>query len=115
MYWRKANAIHRWFVEECQNGVDECQMTRVHPEALMDLLDRCERIAVTVEGNDWQDYTGDRDLANDLLPSQAGFFFGGTDYDSYYFGDIKDTAVDLKGQVELLMPHRPKFYYRSSW
>ena len=24
-YWRKANAIHSWFVENCQDGVDECQ------------------------------------------------------------------------------------------
>ena len=23
IYWRKANAIHNWFVENCQEGVDE--------------------------------------------------------------------------------------------
>jgi hypothetical protein len=26
-YWRKANAIHKWFVDNCQDGVDECQET----------------------------------------------------------------------------------------
>jgi hypothetical protein len=24
-YWRKANAIHSWFVQNVQDGVDECQ------------------------------------------------------------------------------------------
>ena len=24
MYWRKANQIHNWFVQNCQNGVDDC-------------------------------------------------------------------------------------------
>jgi len=24
-YWRKANQIHNWFVENVQNGIDECQ------------------------------------------------------------------------------------------
>lgn len=23
-YWRKANAVHKWFVENVQDGVDEC-------------------------------------------------------------------------------------------
>ena len=26
-YWRKANQIHKWFVDNCQNGRDECQET----------------------------------------------------------------------------------------
>jgi len=25
MYWRKANAIHRWFVENVQGGQDDCK------------------------------------------------------------------------------------------
>ena len=24
-YWRKANAIHGWFIRNCADGVDECQ------------------------------------------------------------------------------------------
>src|SRR6187549_2040929 len=24
-YWRKANAIHRWFVEKVQGGKDDCE------------------------------------------------------------------------------------------
>ncbi len=24
MYWRKSNAIHKWFVDNVQGGVDDC-------------------------------------------------------------------------------------------
>ena len=33
-YWRKANAIHNWFVQKCQEGVDECQKTWVSADNL---------------------------------------------------------------------------------
>ena len=33
-YWRKANAIHGWFVRNCADGVDECQPIAVSREAL---------------------------------------------------------------------------------
>ena len=36
-YWRKANAIHQWFVDHCQNGIDECQQTYVTREQLTEL------------------------------------------------------------------------------
>lgn len=101
-YWRKANHIHKWFVDGLQQGRDECERTLVHPEALMDLLERCERVTV------------DPSLAHELLPTQAGFFFGGTEYDEWYLADTKETAVDLKAQIALV-PAGAKFYYRSSW
>ena len=28
-YWRKFNALHNWFVQNCQDGVDECQYAEV--------------------------------------------------------------------------------------
>ena len=37
-YWRKANAVHSWFVENCQDGIDECQLSEVSREDLEDLL-----------------------------------------------------------------------------
>lgn len=33
----------------------------------------------------------DHDLAPALLPTQSGFFFGGTDYDEWYFDGLKRT------------------------
>lgn len=101
-YWRKANEIHRWFVDTCQDGVDDCEEYEVHPEQLMDLIDRCEQITV------------DHSLAQDLLPTQGGFFFGSTDYDEWYFNDLEETAINLKAQM-LVCPRGARLVYRSSW
>lgn len=102
MYWRKVNAVHKWFVDHVQDGVDECQESPVHPESLMDLLERAEVI------------TADHAKSHDLLPTQGGFFFGSTEYDEYYFEDVKETAVELKAQIAMCPPGT-KFYYQASW
>jgi len=44
MYWRKANAIHGWFVENCQDGEDNCQEYWVSREKLINLKDLCQDI-----------------------------------------------------------------------
>ena len=31
-YWRKANAIHNWFIQNVQNGKDECEKADVSLE-----------------------------------------------------------------------------------
>ena len=37
-YWRKANQIHNWFVENIQNGIDDCDYHReVREEDLREL------------------------------------------------------------------------------
>ena len=38
-YWRKANQIHNFFVHECQDGIDECQLSIITKDKLEDLLD----------------------------------------------------------------------------
>ena len=37
-YWRKANHIHKWFVDNCGDGVDECQDMRVSKEDIESML-----------------------------------------------------------------------------
>lgn len=101
-YWRKANAIHAWFVRNVQDGVDECQPTYVPQEKLEELLDVCKKVME------------DRSLAPSLLPSQDGFFFGGTEYDEYYYGDVEETISILTNALKLLEVDGA-IYYRSSW
>lgn len=43
-YWRKANMIHRWFVENCQDGEDNCDETYVSREDLEKLLQLCKDV-----------------------------------------------------------------------
>lgn len=53
-YWRKANAIHYWFVQHTQDGVDDNgQDTWVHKEKLQDLLDtkKILETAIAEEGD----------------------------------------------------------------
>jgi hypothetical protein len=100
-YWRKANQIHKWFVDNVQNGKDECKSHDVSREELQQLLDVCKRIQENPE------------LAEKLLPTQSGFFFGGTNYDEYYMKDIYDTVVQLERALQL--EDSWYFEYCSSW
>ena len=99
--WRKANQIHKWFVDECQDGVDECQESYVEKSDLETLLGLCERIME------------DKSLAESLLPAQSGFFFGGTEYDEWYFQGIQQTIDFIKPILE--DEGCFDYYYRSSW
>lgn len=100
-YWRKVNSVHQWFVDNCQDGNDDCRQSVVGREQLKNLLEACEEIVA------------DHDKASDLLPTQGGFFFGNTDYDEYYFMDIDDTVKQLKEALKLDSDW--EFYYQSSW
>jgi len=99
-YWRKQNQIHRWFVENVQKGVDNCGEYYVDIDDLKTLLDLCEKVKA------------DHSLAEELLPSASGFFFGGTDYDEWYYNGIDNTIEILK---EALEDERGDYYYSSSW
>ena len=52
-------------------------------------------------------------VAQELLPTQDGFFFGNTDYDAWYLDDVKETAEMLKLILE--EGDSGSFYYQSSW
>jgi hypothetical protein len=43
-YWRKANHIHNWFVQNVQNGEDNCKPYYVDIADLMNLLDMCKQV-----------------------------------------------------------------------
>ena len=118
-YWRKANHIHMWFVEHCQNGVDECQETWVDPSKLKELLDTCKKVkeaSELIKGDNDGKFIKDSTVAEELLPSQRGFFFGGTEYDEWYLQDIDDTIKMLETEFAIdYGVDQPEYYYRSSW
>lgn len=111
MYWRKANAIHNWFVQNVQDGEDNCQSYEVGRKDLEELRTACERVLA------------DHDLAEELLPPTEGFFFGGYELDEWYFGSIEDTKTALDKLLDPKSPFSQKaetlggwwFEYRSSW
>jgi hypothetical protein len=103
MYWRKANAIHKWFVDKCQDGVDQCQETYVDLTRLRELVDTCKIVLA------------DNEKAGDLLPPAAGFFFGSTEVDEYYLGDLQSTVETLERILGTEGVEQFDFYYQSSW
>lgn len=102
MYWRKANEIHQWFVENVQGGVDECQESYVEREQLQELIGLCREVLA------------DHDKAPKLLPTQEGFFFGGTEYDEWYFQDLEETVAGLEAALENAGKDS-YFIYQASW
>jgi hypothetical protein len=101
-YWRKANAIHQWFVDNVQNGEDNCREHHVSREQLIELRSLVQEVI------------DDNGKASELLPTQSGFFFGSTDYDYYYFEDMKNTAEMIDGILKGVSQEWD-FYYQSSW
>lgn len=82
-YWRKANQIFAWFESNVcgeTEGTVNCHEYDVSLEQLKELRDTCLRVL------------DDHDLAEEELPTQSGFFFGGTEIDDYYFSDLQDTV-----------------------
>ena len=101
--WRKANAIHKWFVDNCQNGIDECQGSYVDYEQLKKLLSLVKRIKANPR------------LAKELLPVQSGCFFGGIEYDECYFEKLDFTIEQLEKVLAEPEAELSEYEYRSSW
>ena len=105
-YWRKANHIHRWFVENVQEGKDDCGTYYVSVDKLKKLLDDCKKVKASIVD------------APEVLPTQGGFFFGPTDYDEGYWYDIDCTIEIIEGILKEEEEEKgllSDYYYRSSW
>jgi hypothetical protein len=131
-YWRKANQIHNWFVENVQEGVDNCGDYYVSREKLKELVALCKTVVEGCElvegevcmGTSYKDgkahkimekgkIISNSEIAEALLPTSSGFFFGSYEYNEWYLQDLKDT-------IEQLTPYlsddiKGHFVYSSSW
>jgi hypothetical protein len=56
-----------------------------------------------------------KSLAESQLPTQAGFFFGGTEYDESYFEGIQYTIDILQKVLEETDFEKQIITYQSSW
>jgi hypothetical protein len=110
-YWRKANAIHRWFVEIIQKGNDDCDKYYVSKERLIELYELVNKVIASIELRD--EKIEDASLAQKLLPTMSGLFFGSIEYDKGYYHDLLDTKNILERVIN--DPIEGMFYYSSSW
>ena len=108
-YWRKANQIHQWFVDNIQGGNDDCKEYFVSKEQLEELLSLISDVIKSPA------------KAKKLLPVQPGFFFGtkgdnpesNEEYDEFYYKDLVETQKTLEKLLK--EPDTGDFYYQSSW
>jgi hypothetical protein len=137
-YWRKANAIHKYFVDINKKRIQERFLNgwfavtdQEGYESNKELLDRIiDRMAddcspISLEREDLEnllkicekiDEPEKRDELKDLLPTQGGFFFGTTDYDDWYFSDIENTVKKIKKVLsDFGEDSWVDFYYQASW
>lgn len=109
-YWRKSNAIHKWFVDNVQEGSDDCKEYYVGIDDVMNLLNVCKQVKEKPE------------KAEELLPTTTGFFFGNDEYNEWYFNDIDYTIEVLEGLLKETYKTKDgkeyftgEIYYQSSW
>lgn len=104
MYWRKANAIHAWFIDYASgsNGEDNCQPIDVKIEDIEKLLSLCKKVLEKKDPS--------------LLKTKAGFFFGSTEYNESYYLDIEMTVKALEYVIMMHSEYNNHTYtYQASW
>lgn len=120
-YWRKANAIHKWFVDNLADGEDNCRPVYVSRTDLRSLLNTLTDALRVKRDDELADHDSDiamptlEDSLEDILPTQGGFFFGDTAYDEWYWMQVEWTHARLN---EILNDERFEefdFEYNASW
>ena len=87
-YFRTVNFLVQYF-SDLGFAVEHQTPFYITKDQVTELRNRCQIVL------------DNHDKAEELLPTMNGFFFGSTDYDEYYFGDVKQV---LKYCEETLLP-----------
>ena len=99
-YWRKAWAIHHWFVMNAQRGEDDCKEYWVERYQLQELLDILKKVDKNPS------------LAEDILPLQSDDDEG----KEWELDQIRRTIPALDKLInDESLKEKWDFYYSSSW
>ena len=132
-YWRKANAIHKWIYENCaEKGQEDSEDIKVEKEHIEKLLADCKLVLEDLKTcpktinkfqmgwkngepvyEDIECY--DSQVAKMFLPTQDGFFFGSTQYDSWYKDDLEYTVKQLTKILEETDFENEDLWYYASY
>ena len=85
-YFRKVNFLVKYF-ENLGFDVEHQLPFTITKEDVEILLSRCNQVLE------------DNSKAPELLPTMEGFFFGSTDYDEYYFDNVKQVKEFLENRL----------------
>lgn len=119
-YWRKANAIHKWFVDHCWcEAYDEYQGEDidVSKEQLKELQELCKKVLKLLQ--ETTSLENKKSIINEFLPMQDGFFFGYNDSEEgieWYVKDLQDTIEIVDKALEKMKKYDISYlYYNASW
>lgn len=103
-YWRKANQIHGWFVDNLHNGIDEpCFTVQVSEKDLQELYNHCLKVYIRKEN------------PRDTLPVRPGCFFGNYGYDEFYYKEITETLSLLDYLLKNFNFETHYLMYQCTW
>ena len=105
-YWRNANAVHHWFVNNYAGGIDDCTPICLNASDLIKLRNICQSILNLPSG------AKRNRQALKLLPPKDGPAFNSGKIDDRYYDDLELTVEILQDIPE----DDPEYYeYRASW
>jgi hypothetical protein len=97
-YFRKVNTVYAYFLPKLTD-----ERGWITKEDCEDIVYRCDKVLK------------DHSLASSLLPTQGGFLFGSTEYDKYYFKDLKDVRKQFKSFLKYFKKPDTLVYIVMSW
>lgn len=110
MYWRKANQIRQWFVDNTEYNTEwNCVEHLVTKEQLTQLRDDCLKVIEAHKKNK------NHRISRKLLPSSDGYFFGGTEYDRWYYDEVERTARELTEILRAVDFNTYEVFYYEWW
>lgn len=114
--FRKANHIHAYMIDNFHGGEDNQKDFRVPILGIIEFKEVLTKVIASLEASPKEtiqvesgwDKNGktfrdevvftDTSVAEELLPTQSGFFFGGTEYDEWYLDQCKE-ALDMCNKI----------------
>lgn len=100
-YWRKQSSIHNFFVEQIQNGVDDCGIYEVDLKTLKELYKRVKKVLDTGDDSD--------------LPTVDGFFFNVSDDGEWVRNGLEQTKSFLEDLLGEIVENNDYIYYKDTY
>ena len=98
VYFRKVNFVYNFFSNKLENECCFADKTDIE-----ELISRCDKVLA------------DHSLAQELLPTRCGFFFGSTEYDKWYFNDVEDCKEQMEKLLSNYNEDTDVVFFIMSW
>lgn len=85
--FRKHNYLFRWVEKRIDGEIENCKHYKLKKSDIEELL------------NSVNEVLADHSKAQELLPTQGGFFFGNTEYTEWYFIDLEYAQRELTAML----------------